>query len=149
MDYIETNRLKKYGRTVQKGPFLLTKDEKTLLWCFSNVSRKCVIPSSVTKIDVSAFHECTHITELVIPEGVTELEPCTFNNLYSLHTLHIPNSMQHIGYYCFKHCEHLYYVTMPSHMIVGIDAFPNRLIVLRNFLKDKEAGLLAKLTGKI
>lgn len=147
--YLAEQRKKKYGRIVQKGPFLLSKDGKSLVECQPDVHGKVVIPSSVTNIDVFAFENCKHITELVFPEGMTRLGSLTFANGIELHTLHIPNSMKIIHRHCFRRCRRLYYVTMPSHMIVEDNAFPNRLVVLWNFLWDKEARLWAKLTGKI
>ena len=58
-------------------------------WSFRKVS----LPSTVTKIDRSAFSNCHSLEEINIPEGVTKIGSVTFWRCYSLKQINIPDSV--------------------------------------------------------
>ena len=61
----------------------------------------------VTKLDIGAFRNCTHLTSLKLPKGLKEICANAFTNCQSLESLHIPASLRTISeesvfHYCLS-----------------------------------------------
>ena len=52
---------------------------------------------AVTKIDDSAFENCTNLTNVIIPDSVTYIGNSAFKNCTSLTSITIPDSVTRIG----------------------------------------------------
>ncbi len=61
----------------------------------------------VTRIESSAFYNCSLMTKVTIPNSVTSIESQAFYNCYSLTRVTIPNSVTYIGNYAFSGCSSL------------------------------------------
>ncbi len=80
------------------------------------------IPNSVTKVDTSAFKNCTSLESITIPDSVTSIEWYAFENCTSLKNITIPDSVTSIGKQAFCGCTSLESVTIPD-SVTKIDDF--------------------------
>ena len=86
--------------------------------------KKCVIPTSVTRIGYGAFDGCSGLTSVTIPTSVTRIGYGAFAGCSSLTSVTIPNSVTSIGDYAFDGCSSLTSVTIPTSVTsIGNDAF--------------------------
>ena len=82
------------------------------------------IPSSVTKIGISAFKGCSGLTSLTIPSSVTKISSSAFSGCSGLTSLTIPSSVTEIGKEAFSGCRGLASLTIPSSVTsIGDGAF--------------------------
>ena len=94
-----------------KDGILYSKDMSTLV-SVPNVSTIARIPSSVTKIGVSAFQGRYRLESLTIPESVTIIDRGAFHDCVRLGSMTIPASVTKIGPKAFNNCGALTEVTM-------------------------------------
>ncbi len=86
---------------------LFNKNITTLIRCPAGYSGAYTIPSSVTSIRDSAFHNCSSLTSITIPSGVTSISYYAFWNCSSLISITIPSSVTSISSYAFSLCSGL------------------------------------------
>jgi hypothetical protein len=72
------------------------------------------IPDSVTSIGISAFYNCTSVSNVTIGNSVTSIGNDAFRYCTSLTSETIGNSVTNIGDYAFSYCTSLTSVTIPS-----------------------------------
>lgn len=73
-------------------------------WNGKNSLVSILFPTSLTKIQFSAFVRCNGLKELNIPEGVTTLENNIFAESNGLTTINIPSTVTSIGDETFRNC---------------------------------------------
>ena len=71
------------------------------------------IPSSVTKIGISAFYNC-NFTSITVPSSCTEIGGSAFNNCSSLTSITLAEGITTLGGECFKRCSSLESLTIPD-----------------------------------
>lgn len=92
---------------------LFDKNQATLIQCPALKSGSYGIPSSVTRIDDSAFYGCTSLTNIVIPNSVTGFGEWAFYGCSSLSAVTISSSVTGISNNAFTDCSSLASVTIP------------------------------------
>ena len=65
------------------GGLLLSKNQKTLLYCPGGKSGECVVPTKVTTIANNAFLNCSNLTSVVLPDGVTSIGESAWRKCFS------------------------------------------------------------------
>ena len=90
---------------------LYTKDWSTLV-AAPNVTAIPRMPSSVTKIGVSAFQGRDGMETLTIPQSVTTIESAAFHDCNRIVSVTVPASVAKIGCRAFCNCGELIEVTM-------------------------------------
>ena len=82
------------------------------------------IPNSVTRIDESAFYNCTSLTSITISDNVTSIGDYAFYNCDSLTSVTIGDSVTSIGDHAFFSCASLTSVTIGDSVTsIGSNAF--------------------------
>ena len=76
--------------------------------------KSIVIPDSVNRINVGAFHWCSDLTSINISNSVLSIEDFAFEECRELKNIVIPNSVSYIGYAAFSGCTELTSVTIPD-----------------------------------
>ncbi|MCR5839951.1 MAG: leucine-rich repeat domain-containing protein [Kiritimatiellae bacterium] len=94
-----------------KDGILYSKDMSTLV-SVPNVPTIARMPSTVTKIGVSAFQGRDRLEALTIPESVTIIDHGAFHSCERLGSMTIPASVTKIGPNAFDNCGELTEVTM-------------------------------------
>ena len=79
-------------------------------WKLSNL-KKVTIPSTIEKINASAFEGCTALTEIDLPSSVERIGTSAFESCISLTTVKIPYSVYLIASDAFKGCTSLTKIT--------------------------------------
>ncbi len=107
------------------GGLLLSKNQKTLLYCPGGKSGECVVPAKVTAIANNAFLNCTQLTSIVLPDAVTSIGESAFNGCSSLASINIPSSLTTIGDNAFYNNHALSSrIVIPSGVLaIGASAF--------------------------
>jgi len=70
-------------------------------------SLNTTIPSTVKKIDVSAFHGCERLEKIVIPKGIKIISADAFRGCKSLKSVSLPEGLEQIGHRAFQDCTAL------------------------------------------
>ena len=65
------------------------------------------LPTSLRRIESSAFSGNKYMTELVIPEGVTFVDASAFEHWDALTTVHIPSTLDYLAGVAFRYCANL------------------------------------------
>lgn len=95
--------------------------------CFysgNNTVVSVIIPSTVTRLDDSAFYLCTELKSLTVPQNVKKIGERCFSWCQSLETVYLPDSITEIPDYCFNYCTSLAEACIPaSCMKIGTRAF--------------------------
>ena len=82
------------------------------------------LPESLTSIDNSAFSGCTSLKSVTLPENLTSLSNSVFSGCTSLESVTLPESLTSIGSYTFYGCTSLKSVTLPENLTsIGNYAF--------------------------
>ena len=83
------------------------------------------IPSSVKKINASAFNACQNLETVIMEDGgVEKIDPDAFLFCISLNNLQLPSGLKYIGDEAFAMCGDLSGVTFPDSLIsIGDYAF--------------------------
>ena len=76
------------------------------------------IPESMASIGEWAFAYCSRLTTINIPEGVTSIEDYAFSNCSSLTNITLPESMTNIGYGAFTNCSSLTTINIPENTTI-------------------------------
>ena len=87
-------------------------------------AKNVIIPNEMTKIDDSAFKNCTGLTSITIPDSVTSIGDSAFYNCCSITGIAIPNSVTSIGDSAFWSCKGFTSITIPDSVTsIGSCAF--------------------------
>lgn len=70
-----------------------------------------IIPAGVTSIGVTAFYNCKSMTKVTIPDGVTTIGSKAFQYCTALTVVALPDSLNSIGDYAFRYCTNLTTIT--------------------------------------
>lgn len=107
------------------GGLLLSKNQKTLLYCPGGKSGECVVPAKVTAIANNAFLNCSNLTSVVLPDGVTSIGESAFQGCSSLASINMPASLTTIGDNAFYEARALSSkIVIPSGVLkIGASAF--------------------------
>ena len=93
-------------------------------WHYRNRVRIVAIQDGVTSIGVSAFTNCTWLTEITIPSSVTSIGDSAFSACIGLTEITIPDSVTSIGDSAFSACRGLTEITIPDSVTsIGNSAF--------------------------
>lgn len=77
-------------------------------------SLNTTIPSTVKKIDVSAFHGCERLEKIVIPKGIKIISANAFRGCKSLKSVSLPEGLEQIGHRAFQDCTALESIEIPA-----------------------------------
>ena len=98
----------------------------TTLIGWENPDGAITIPNGVTSIGISAFRNCTELTEITIPDSVTNIGDDAFYGCSGLTSVSIPDSVTNIGAAAFYDCRRLTSITIPDGVTtIGSFAFYN------------------------
>ena len=87
-------------------------------------AKNVIIPNEMTKIDDSAFKNCTGLTSITIPDSVMSIGDSAFYNCCSLTSIAIPDSVMSIGDSAFYNCCSFTSITIPDSVTsIGSCAF--------------------------
>ena len=75
-----------------------------------------VIPNSVETIGISAFENCTQLSEVTLPESLTAISSATFRSCFSLSKITLPSTVTSIGSEAFANCYALESLTLPVNL---------------------------------
>lgn len=103
-----------YGEGDKKAPVKEIADE-----AFRGCAiTKLVIPSSITKVGIAAFANCTRLAEVVFEEGIDlkEIPQGMFGFDINLMTITLPQTVEIIGYRAFVGCEYLVTVNLSENL---------------------------------
>ena len=79
--------------------------------------------SEVTKIDESAFENCSNLEGIVLPQGITQIGSSAFRGT-SIALIDIPDGVETIAADAFNGCGNLESVVLPASLTtIGTDAF--------------------------
>ena len=92
---------------------LYSKDMKTLISCPSSKSGTIVIPSTVIRIEESAFQQ-SKASYISIPASVTSIGYCAFEYCENLTSIDIPGSVKKVSNAAFWGCKNLRKVTIEN-----------------------------------
>jgi hypothetical protein len=101
---------------------LFNKAQTTLLTYPAGRAGSYVIPNSVTRIEQSAFSDCTSLTSVTMGNSVTSIADYAFYGCRSMTSATIGNSITSIGSSAFEGCRSLTSVTIPD-SVIGIGWF--------------------------
>ena len=109
---------------MEKG-ILYNKDKTRILICSRDKQEESYqIPSTVEKIDPSAFLYCDKIKSIILPESISKIERSTFNKCTALENINIPNSVTEIGEGAFYSDKSLREIIIPKSVTgIGKGAF--------------------------
>ena len=103
---------------------LFTADQKTLLRFPCGYNGIYTVPATVTKIEESAFSNCSTLLEVTLPEGLLNIEDYTFSGCSSLISVKLPKSLLKIRRYAFEECTSLESIDLPQGLTtIGYNAF--------------------------
>ncbi len=95
--------------------------------CFysgNNGVTSVVIPSTVKRLDDSAFYLCTELQSLTVPQNVEKIGERCFGWCQSLESIYLPDSLTEIPDYCFNYCTSLAEVRIPASCLkIGARAY--------------------------
>ena len=106
--------------------------------------------SEVTKIDESAFENCSNLEGIVLPQGITQIGSSAFRGT-SIALIDIPDGVETIAADAFNGCGNLESVVLPASLTtIGADAFAdcsNLKTVYFKGSEDAKAVLLTSIQG--
>jgi hypothetical protein len=102
---------------------LFDKGMTLLIQCPGGRAGSYAIPGGVTRINGSAFEQCSGLTNVAIPNSITHIGSQAFSDCSSLSSVAIPNSVTNIGWGAFYGCSSLSSVAIPS-SVASMDGEP-------------------------
>lgn len=70
-----------------------------------------ILPTTITRINIKAFQNCTNLSTIVIPEGVQIISDLAFGNCRNLKCVRLPatiNTISSIAFTASTNLEHIY-----------------------------------------
>ena len=102
---------------------LFNKNRTTLIQCPAAKSGSYAIPNGVTRIEKSAFYNCTNLTSVTIPNSVKIIEDQAFTSS-DFTSVIIGNGITYFGTEAFKYCTSLTSVILVNGLTcIGAHAF--------------------------
>ncbi len=81
--------------------------------CFSRSKLvSIVIPPSVTRLEISAFDQCTELISVSLPESINYIDSYVFYRCYKLSSISIPKAVSILHSFTFADCQSLQSVTI-------------------------------------
>lgn len=105
------------AETYENLTYSVTDEKVTITDCAESATGELVIPATiagypVTKIGMSAFEDCTGLTEIVIGENVTAIGTYAFAGCTQLTSITVGNKVAAIGSGAFAGCTNLSELTV-------------------------------------
>lgn len=101
-----------YFKTI--GGVLYSKDGTLLLRCPTEKTGTITIPSTVKKIAVGAFKDCSKLSRVFIPDSVKVIGEACFDNCSALRSIRISGRLEKISDDCFMGCCSLTSIVIPT-----------------------------------
>lgn len=76
--------------------------------------KRIIFPAQLTRIEDSAFCNCTQLEKVILPEGLTYLGRYAFGNCTSLTHIVLPSNLTEIKYAAFGDCTSLTEIILPE-----------------------------------
>ena len=86
---------------------LLNKNQDSLFICPLGKTGSCIIPPTVTTIDLSAFDGCSGLTQVTLPNSLTTIGNYAFEYCTGLTEINLPPNIVSIGSGAFYSCTKL------------------------------------------
>lgn len=104
---------------------LFDKDKTTLIkYPIGKEEKSYTVPNSVTKIEDSAFSECSSLESITIPDSVTEIGIMAFFGCSRVKSITIPGSIKKISALSFALCSSLESITISDGVaVIGYASF--------------------------
>lgn len=96
------------------GPFLLSRNGKSLRSCPTGLAGPLHIPEGIEEIGDWAFHGCINLESLTLPRSLRHIGDGAFSYCTALRELEIPPGVRSIGLYAFRACTQLRRIRLPS-----------------------------------
>ena len=109
-----------------------------------SIENVAVIPEGVTEIQSYAFNECTDVNNIILPSTLTKINDTAFQFLEHLREISIPDSVTELGRDVFYSCTSLEQVKLPKNLKV----LPKGTFEECNELKDIELPEGLEVIGK-
>ena len=93
---------------------LFDKTKSTIISCPGAKTGAYVIPSSVSKIEKSAFYGCSKLTSIELPSTVNDIGEYAFRACISLKSINIPEGITEMKSGVLRGCSSLPSLTLPS-----------------------------------
>ena len=97
---------------------LFNKTKTTLISCPAAISGSYTLPSSVKRIESSAFYGCSRITSIALPSSLEDIGTQAFRACISLTSINLPNGLQTLRTGVFRGCSSLKEITIPSSVTI-------------------------------
>lgn len=129
-----------------------SEDRTTLIKAPKTLTGEYIVPKSVTKIQDSAFRNCTSLEKITLPphleylgshtfshcdkiisiifnqESVLQsIGDCCFSNCGQLEAIELPQTIKEIGQYAFYNCQSLKQIKIPDDCICNNSSFDSCL----------------------
>lgn len=92
---------------------------------------KMYLPSTITKIDINAFKNCTSLTHVEIPDTINTIGEFAFYSCIKLTKIHLPDSITTIKDYAFGSCINLEDINLSNVKNIGLGVF-DKCISIKN-----------------
>lgn len=72
------------------------------------------IPDTVETVGISAFENCTKLTDVTLPNGMNSISDAVFRSCFSLKEIKFPDTINYIGDGAFANCYNLQSINFPN-----------------------------------
>lgn len=99
-----------------------------VLYCSDSKSGVLTLPSTLTRIEGSAFRSCSKLTEVLIPSTVKYIGGCSFNDCSGLTSMVLPESLDTLDWSALAGCRNMTSLSVPANIknvggFVGFNPF--------------------------
>ena len=93
---------------------LFNKDKTSLISCPAAKTGSYEVPSSVKRIEASAFYGCSRITSITLPSSLEDIGTQAFRACITLTSINLPDGLKTIRTGVFRGCSSMKEITLPS-----------------------------------